>query len=241
MLELPSGLPVRFVLPNAPERPITLNGGMVMRGWYDLTGLEVVKQEDRAGLNEASQIVEKLVERECERGIPRSRIIVGGFSQGGAVALHYGLRCEQALAGIVGLSTYLPLSETLSAEKSSAAIQTPIFLAHGIFDPVLVLALGEASRQVLQENACTVEWRTYQMPHTVVPEELKDLSAWLLAKNMACRSKTLDCVLFDQVFLAQFKLFERLMNLRHVRIDFQSSAEDVYCGTKLMLSEEDES
>ncbi|MDC0979061.1 alpha/beta hydrolase fold domain-containing protein [Gammaproteobacteria bacterium] len=182
MLELPSGLPVRFVLPNAPERPITLNGGMVMRGWYDLTGLEVVKQEDRAGLNEASQIVEKLVERECERGIPRSRIIVGGFSQGGAVALHYGLRCEQALAGIVGLSTYLPLSETLSAEKSSAAIQTPIFLAHGIFDPVLVLALGEASRQVLQENACTVEWRTYQMPHTVVPEELKDLSAWLLAK-----------------------------------------------------------
>ena len=115
MLELPSGLPVRFVLPNAPERPITLNGGMVMRGWYDLTGLEVVKQEDRAGLNEASQIVEKLVERECERGIPRSRIIVGGFSQGGAVALHYGLRCEQALAGIVGLSTYLPLSETLSA------------------------------------------------------------------------------------------------------------------------------
>jgi phospholipase/carboxylesterase len=98
------------------------------------------------------------------------------------VALHYGLRCEQALAGIVGLSTYLPLSETLSAEKSSSAVETPIFLAHGIFDPVLVLALGEASRQVLQENACTVEWRTYQMPHTVVPEELKDLSAWLLAK-----------------------------------------------------------
>ena len=152
MLDLPSALPVRFILPNAPERPITLNGGMVMRGWYDLTGMEIVKQEDAAGLAEATEIVESLVIREVERGVPRSQIVVGGFSQGGAVALHYGFRCDEPLAGIVGLSTYLPLSGDFAGAASKRAIRTPVFLAHGIFDPVLMLALGESSRQVLQDS-----------------------------------------------------------------------------------------
>lgn len=179
MLDLPPGLPVRFILPNAPERPITLNGGMIMRGWYDLTGMEIVKQEDAAGLAEAADIVESLVSREVGRGIPRSRIVVGGFSQGGAVALHYGFGCKEPLGGIVGLSTYLPLSGTFPESVVKSAIPTPVFLAHGLFDPVLVLALGESSRQVLEDNGCDVSWHTYPMPHTVTPEEVRDLSAWL--------------------------------------------------------------
>lgn len=179
MLNLPAGLPVRFILPNAPERPITLNGGMVMRGWYDLTGMEIVKQEDASGLAEASDIVESLVSREVERGVSRSRVVVGGFSQGGAVALHYGFRCNEPLAGIVGLSTYLPLSGTFADSVTKSAITTPAFLAHGLFDPVLMLTLGESSRQVLEDNGCDVSWHTYPMPHTVMPEEVRDLSAWL--------------------------------------------------------------
>jgi len=179
MLSVPPGLPIRFVLPNAPERPITLNGGMVMRGWYDLTGLEIIKEEDREGLKQAADIVEGLVQKEIQRGIARHRIIVGGFSQGGAVALHFGLRSDSPIAGIVGLSTYLPLSDQFSQQMSPAASKTPIFLAHGLFDPVLMLALGEASRQVLEQNGCDVSWHTYPMPHTVTPDELRDLSAWL--------------------------------------------------------------
>ena len=179
MLDLPPTLPVRFILPNAPERPITLNGGMVMRGWYDLTGMEIVKQEDATGLAEATEIVESLVIREVERGVPRSQIVVGGFSQGGAVALHYGFRCDEPLAGIVGLSTYLPLSGDFADAAAKSAIRTPVFLAHGIFDPVLMLALGESSRQVLQDSGCDVSWHTYPMPHTVTPEEVHDLSTWL--------------------------------------------------------------
>ena len=182
MLNLPQQLPIRFILPDAPHRPITLNGGMVMRGWYDLTGMEIVKQEDVSGLDESTGIVDSLVARECARGVPRSQIVVGGFSQGGAVALHYGLRCEEALAGIVGLSTYLPLSDQLAQRVHPNALSTPIFLAHGLFDPVLALPLGEASRQVLEDNGCDVTWHTYPMPHSVAPEEMTDLSAWLSAR-----------------------------------------------------------
>jgi phospholipase/carboxylesterase len=182
MLNLPRQLPIRFILPDAPHRPITLNGGMVMRGWYDLTGMEIVKQEDASGLDESAGIVESLVARECARGVPRSHVVVGGFSQGGAVALHYGLHCEEALAGIVGLSTYLPLSGQLAQRVHPNTLSTPIFLAHGLFDPVLALPLGEASRQVLQDNGCDVTWHTYPMPHSVAPEEMTDLSAWLSAR-----------------------------------------------------------
>ena len=182
MLNLPRQLPIRFILPDAPHRPITLNCGMVMRGWYDLTGMEIVKQEDVSGLDESTGIVDSLVARECARGVPRSQIVVGGFSQGGAVALHYGLRCEEPLAGIVGLSTYLPLSGQLAQRVHPNALSTPIFLAHGLFDPVLALPLGEASRQILEDNGCDVTWHTYPMPHSVAPEEMTDLSAWLSAR-----------------------------------------------------------
>ena len=182
MLNLPRQLPIRFILPDAPHRPITLNGGMVMRGWYDLTGMEIVTQEDVSGLDESAEIVDSLVARECARGVPRSHIVVGGFSQGGAVALHYGLRCEEVLAGIVGLSTYLPLSGQLAQRVHPNALSTPIFLAHGLFDPVLALPLGEASRQILLDSGCDVTWHTYPMPHSVAPEEMTDLSAWLSAR-----------------------------------------------------------
>ena len=182
MLNLPRQLPIRFILPDAPHRPITLNGGMVMRGWYDLTGMEIVKQEDASGLDESAGIVASLVARECARGVPRSHVVVGGFSQGGAVALHYGLRCEEALAGIVGLSTYLPLSGQLAQRIHPNTLSTPIFLAHGLFDPVLALPLGEASRQILEDNGCDVTWHTYPIPHSVAPEEMTDLSAWLSAR-----------------------------------------------------------
>ena len=128
MLDLPPGLPLRFILPDAPMRPITLNGGMVMRGWYDLTGMEAVKQEDAAGLAEAAATVESLVQKEVGRGVTRSHIVVGGFSQGGAVALHFGLRCNEPLAGIVGLSTYLPLSAQLTSHSHAQARNIPIFL-----------------------------------------------------------------------------------------------------------------
>ena len=140
--------------------------------------MEIGKQEDSSGLAEASDIVESLVSREVERGVSRSRVVVGGFSQGGAVALHYGFRCNEPLAGIVGLSTYLPLSGTFADSVTKSVIKTPVFLAHGLFDPVLMLALGESSRQVLEDNGCDVSWHTYSMPHTVMPEEVRDLSAW---------------------------------------------------------------
>ena len=182
MLNLPRQLSIRFILPDAPHRPITLNGGMVMRGWYDLTGMEIVKQEDVSGLDESTEIVDSLVARECARGVPRSHIVVGGFSQGGAVALHYGFRCHEPLAGIIGLSTYLPLSGEFASAASKEAIRTPVFLAHGIFDPVLLPALGEGSRQVLQDSGCDVSWHTYPMPHTVTPDEVRDLSVWLSSR-----------------------------------------------------------
>ena len=182
MLSLPPDLPIRFILPDAPRRPITLNGGMVMRGWYDLTGMEIVKQEDAVGLEESAGIVDALVDREIARGVPRSRIVVGGFSQGGAVALHYGLHGTEPLGGVVGLSTYLPLSQQFAQHAQPEGLRTPIFLAHGLFDPVLALPLGEASRQVLEDNGCDVSWQTYPIPHSVSPEELADLSAWLSAR-----------------------------------------------------------
>ncbi|HJP45391.1 MAG TPA: hypothetical protein QGH18_05225 [Arenicellales bacterium] len=179
MLDLPPGLPLRFILPDAPRRPITLNGGMVMRGWYDLTGMEAVKQEDAAGLAEAAATVESLVQKEVGRGVTRSHIVVGGFSQGGALALHFGLRCNEPLAGIVGLSTYLPLSAQLTSDSHAQARNIPIFLAHGLFDPVLALPLGEASHQALADGGFDVTWKTYAMQHNVSPEELTDLSTWL--------------------------------------------------------------
>ena len=179
LLRLPTDLPVRFLLPDAPMRPITINGGMVMRGWYDITGLDINREARPEGLDESADIVRTLLSREEARGMPPERIFIGGFSQGGAVALHLGLRYHQTLAGIIGLSTYLPVAGSLAAEADQANRETSIFLAHGLHDPVLALHLAENSRDLLSEQAFNVTWKTYPMPHSLSEAELIDLSDWL--------------------------------------------------------------
>ncbi len=179
LLRLPADVPVRFLLPDAPLRPITINGGMVMRGWYDVTGLDINREARPEGLDESADIVRTLLSRELERGAPAERILLGGFSQGGAVALYLGLRYSQALAGVIGLSTYLPVAGILATEAHQANRDTPIFLAHGLHDPVLALHLAERSRELLTELGFDVTWRTYPMPHSLSEAELVDLSDWL--------------------------------------------------------------
>jgi len=179
LLRLPADVPVRFLLPDAPLRPITINGGMVMRGWYDVTGLDINREARPEGLDESADIVRTLLSRELERGIPPERILLGGFSQGGAVALYLGLRYSRALAGVIGLSTYLPVAGLLATEAHQVNRDTPIFLAHGLHDPVLALHLAERSRELLTEQGFDVTWRTYPMPHSLSEAELMDLSDWL--------------------------------------------------------------
>lgn len=186
--ELGLGGRVRFVFPHAPRRPVTLNGGYVMRAWYDLAGLSAEAHEDEPGIRTSAEQVEALIAREGERGVPAHRIVLAGFSQGGAVALHAGLRHAQPLAGILALSTYLPLRDRLAAEASPAARQVPILMCHGDRDPIVPLGLGEDSARVLREAGHRVEWRSYAMPHSVCPEEIADIAAWLgrvLALNAA--------------------------------------------------------
>jgi phospholipase/carboxylesterase len=178
-LNLPKDSPVRFIFPHAPTRPITINGGMVMRGWYDITGLEIVRHEDAEGLQQSAALVSDLIQKENERGIDSERIFLAGFSQGGAVALYMGLRYPTRLAGIIALSTYLPLSGQTRAEATDANRDIPIFMAHGLLDPVLVTPLGETSMQMLKELGYEVEWHTYTIQHTVCDQEIVDLSRWL--------------------------------------------------------------
>ena len=171
---------VRFVFPHAPERPVTINGGYVMRAWYDILGADLVKREDEAGLRASLAEVDALIGREKARGIPASRIVLAGFSQGCAMALLTGLRHAERLAGIVGLSGYLPLAATLEAERSGANRDVPIFLAHGRQDPVISYARGVAARDALVALGHAVDWHEYPMPHSVCAEEIADLNRWLL-------------------------------------------------------------
>ncbi len=185
-LGLPQDTPVRFIFPHAPHRPITLNGGMVMRGWYDISGMEIIRQEDAAGIESSAQIVRDLIAAQEAQGIPSEQIILAGFSQGGAVVLFAGLRHHKKLAGIMALSTYLPLSDRTDDEISAQNRQTSIFMAHGLYDPIIALPIADASRQALQKLDYDVEWRTYAMPHSVSPEEITDISHWL--NNILARS-----------------------------------------------------
>lgn len=171
--------PLRFVFPHAPVRPVTVNGGMPMRAWYDIGGFDLSQKQDETGIRASVAEVEKLVAREVARGVAESGIVLAGFSQGGAIALAAGLRHPRKLAGIVALSTYLPLAEATADERHAANAATPIFMAHGAFDPVVPQVLGERSRDRLREWGYTVAWHGYPMAHQVCPPEIADLSDFL--------------------------------------------------------------
>lgn len=172
--------PVRFVFPHAPVMPVTINNGYRMRAWYDIVGADLVAREDEAGLRKSMAEVEALLEREKQRGIAASRIVLAGFSQGCAIALMTGVRHRERLAGIAGLSGYLPLAQATAAERTDAGVLTPIFMGHGQQDNVVPAARGEASRDVLRKLGYDVEWHEYPMAHSVCMEEIADLDAWLL-------------------------------------------------------------
>lgn len=173
------GLAIRFVFPHAPTMPVTINGGYVMRAWYDILGTELDRREDEAGVRASQGEVERLLAREVERGVPPERIVLAGFSQGGAIALQTALRQPTALAGVMALSTYLPLASTLLAERSSAAAGVPIFMAHGRMDGIIPLATARRSRDLLISMGHAVEWHEYPMEHSVCVEELADIGAFL--------------------------------------------------------------
>jgi phospholipase/carboxylesterase len=179
-LQLEGVGPVRFIFPHAPVMPVTINGGYRMRAWYDILGTEQQGVQDEAGLRRSQQLVGALIDREKERGIPSHRIVLAGFSQGCAMALLAGLRHPEKLAGIVGLSGYLPLADTTAAERSPANAKTPIFLAHGTHDNVVEFARATASRDLLRSLGYDVEWHEYLMPHSVCPEEIGELDAFLV-------------------------------------------------------------
>ena len=179
-LDLDEVGPVRCVMPRAPERPVTINGGYRMRAWYDILGADIVKREDEAGVRETIAQVHALLDREVARGVPAGRIVLCGFSQGCAIALGAGLRYPQALAGVAGLSGYLPLAATTAAERHEANRGTPLFLAHGRSDGVVPMARGEASRDALLALGHEVAWHEYPMEHSVCMEEVSDLNRWLL-------------------------------------------------------------
>ncbi|HEX5613461.1 MAG TPA: alpha/beta fold hydrolase [Burkholderiales bacterium] len=177
-LRLPQRLPIRFVFPHAPIRPVTLNQGMRMRAWYDILRLGG-GSEDEAGIRASEKQLVHLIEREGKRGIAPSRIVLAGFSQGGAIALQTTLRLAEPLAGTLALSTYLPLAAKASGERTAASAATPIFMAHGSFDPMIALEHAERSRDALIGMGYRVEWREYPMPHSVCAEEIADIAAWL--------------------------------------------------------------
>ncbi|HWY25927.1 MAG TPA: carboxylesterase [Nevskia sp.] len=181
-LRLPAAISPRFIFPNAPVRPISINGGMPMRGWYDITSLTRLDQQDEAGIRASARRVQNTIEDEVSAGIPRQRIVLAGFSQGGAIALHAGLRQSEALGGILALSTYLPLQSRIMGELSAAGRGTPILMCHGLYDNVLPLALGSSSRDSLRQLGCAVEWRDYPMQHQVCEEEIEDIATWLKAR-----------------------------------------------------------
>ena len=176
-LKLPPELAVRFVFPHAPLRPVTINGGMRMPAWYDIS--PDMRRQDESGIRESARTVEGFLQREIASGIPSDRIVLAGFSQGGAITLHTGLRYPQPLAGLLALSTYLPLPDAYATEARPERKDTPILMCHGQYDPMLPLQLGAWSRDVLKESGYAVDWREYPMQHQVCEEEIADIGAWL--------------------------------------------------------------
>ena len=178
-----SGAPaVRFVFPHAPKRPVTINNGFVMRAWYDVSFGDLEgnsRRADERGVRESQAQIGALIEREVKRGVTVANIVLAGFSQGGAMALHTGLRYPEKLAGVMALSAYLPLADSLALEATAANKATPIFMAHGTFDPVVPLMMGAGSMTLMAGLGYGVEWKQYPMQHSVCPEEIEDVGAWL--------------------------------------------------------------
>lgn len=181
-LNWPGAPDIRYVFPHAEVRPVTVNGGMAMRAWYDIVSLGGSRNDDEAGIMKSVDQAWALVQRERERGIAASRIVLAGFSQGGAIALQVALRYPERLAGLAALSTYLLLENRLSGEASPANRDLPVFFGHGTADPMVPLQLGRAASERLQGLGHPVEWHQYPMPHSVCPEEISDLAAWLQAR-----------------------------------------------------------
>ncbi|MBT8059877.1 MAG: alpha/beta fold hydrolase [Gammaproteobacteria bacterium] len=178
-LEWPGAPPIRYVFPHAPVRPVTLNGGMAMRAWYDIVSLTGDRDADQAGIGLSMDQAAALVRRERERGIPSERIVVAGFSQGGAIALQAALRYPEKLAGLIALSTYLLLDHRLDSERSDANRDLPVFVGHGTVDPMVPIQLGEQVAARLEAMGHPVDWHRYPMPHAVCPEEVGHLVTWL--------------------------------------------------------------
>lgn len=168
----------RFIFPHAPSQPVTWNNGYVMPAWYDIVAISKDAPDDEAGIRRSEKAIHALIEHEVQQGIDTKHILLAGFSQGGAVALHTGLRYPQQLAGILALSTYLPLADKLAGEASVANKQIPIFMAHGDYDPVVPIVLGQMSRQHLLALNYKIDWRTYPMEHSVLPDEIDDIAQW---------------------------------------------------------------
>jgi phospholipase/carboxylesterase len=177
---LPASLPIRFVFPHAPVRPVTLNNGFRMRAWYDLSAGDITNRADVAGVRESQSHIEGLIARERSRGVAARRIVLAGFSQGGVIALYTGVRHVERLAGIVALSTYVVLPDRINDEGSAANRDVPIFMAHGTSDPMVRFEWGDAGRRALVAAGHAVEWHTYPMQHSVVREEIDAVSAFLL-------------------------------------------------------------
>jgi len=178
-LRLPSELPLRFVFPHAPVRPVTINGGMAMRAWYDILSLDSEGRADASGVAESSALLRGLIGREQQRGIDASRIVVAGFSQGGAIAINVALQAKVRLGGLMALSTYIPLPGEV--DSGAGCRDLPVFMAHGSFDPMLPMQWGRASAEKLTEAGFSVEWHDYPMAHAVCPQEIDDIRGWLLS------------------------------------------------------------
>lgn len=178
-LGLPRGLAVRFIFPHAPHRPVTINAGHVMRAWYDIEMTDTGFNQKMSHIRESETILRMLIEKEIERGIPASKIVLAGFSQGGAIALYTGLRFPQGLAGILALSAPVPSAGSLMSQANTANCETPIFMAHGTYDGVIPFAMGQAARNLLVASGAKIEWHEYPMEHSVCPAEIRDIGRWL--------------------------------------------------------------
>lgn len=178
-LNLPQSPGVRFIFPHAPEQPVTINGGYVMRAWYDIVAPDLRARQDKDGILKSAQLIEELIDQQRQQGFAEQNIILAGFSQGAAMALHVGLRSGKGFGGIMALSGYLPLAEELPVEPATAGDKLPIFMAHGSYDPIVPLAAGTLSRQQLDALGYEVEWKQYPMEHAVCVEEITDIGQWL--------------------------------------------------------------